>query len=121
MIYSLLLYRNYYVSLYEKIICISTDGDCCNFGGIATTGPIDWCLEKIGYVPERALFETTSKLDDQFHFTENEIFLHFIWRRTGHIFAAKKLFHSKAMYKSNYFIVQYVWGNCNRQYFIVSL
>jgi hypothetical protein len=33
------------------------------FTSIATAGPIDWCFEQVGFVPEKKLFETTAKLE----------------------------------------------------------
>lgn len=33
------------------------------FTSIATAGPIDWCFEQVGFVPEKKLYETISKLE----------------------------------------------------------
>lgn len=33
------------------------------FTSAAAAGPIDWCFEQIGFVPEKKLFETSSKLE----------------------------------------------------------
>jgi hypothetical protein len=33
------------------------------FTSAAAAGPIDWCFEQVGFVPEKKLFETTSKLE----------------------------------------------------------